>query len=167
MNRGQAVEALPEVGILDGRHPPKALPLPVILAPLRQARFEARLQAAAARHERDARGLVERLEAADHRQQFQPLATGVRFFVGGFESGFAGVAAEDKSPTSAGRIVTIGSQSGFRIEQEVRGGNCHRWRVALGGQGLTLRPMRIRSANSRFLHPRAGRLSGHMANSPP
>lgn len=167
VDRGQPVEPLPQIGIFDGRHPPVPLPLPVVLAPLRQTRFQPRLQIPAPRHQRHSRRLVERLQSADHRQQLQPFAAGLVLLVGGFEGRFAGRAAEDESPPRGGRIVRIGSQSGFRIEQEVRGGNCHRWRVALGGQGLTLRPVRIRSAYSRFLHPGASRRSEHMADLPP
>lgn len=75
--------------------------------------------------------MIEGLQAADDGEQFEPLAAGGRFVVGGLGGRFAGGGAKDEAPALGLTIVSIGSQSGFRVEQEVRGGYAHRRRLAL------------------------------------
>jgi hypothetical protein len=75
--------------------------------------------------------LVQGLEATDDGKQLKSFAAGCGLFVGGFGGCLTSGRAKDESPALGGTIVSTGSQSGFRIKQEVRGGNAHRRRQAL------------------------------------
>jgi hypothetical protein len=89
MNLQQPVDPLPQIGVLDRRHLAVPLPLPVVLAPVGQAKLQAALNVSAAGHQRHLRRLIERLEPADDGQQLQPLRASGMLVVGRLERCFA------------------------------------------------------------------------------
>jgi hypothetical protein len=126
VNFREAIEPPPEVAVFDRCHAAIPFPLPVVLFPVRQARFEAAAQVAAAGYERHAGWLRKGFEAADDRQELQSFDAGGWLFVGCFQLGLAARLAEDEPPATAVRIVTSGSLSGFRVQKEMRGADAHR-----------------------------------------
>ena len=116
------IDALPQVAVANRHHRAESLPLPVVFAPLAQLATNAAADVAAASEQRDARRAIERFEAADDGQQFQPAAAGVRFRIGGRES-------LDRRRPIAGRISNAACRAGsvrFGMQQEVGQGRLHR-----------------------------------------
>ncbi len=75
------VQSLPEVAVADRHHLSEPLPAPAVIAPFGQPVVDAPTHVVATADQRDASGLVDRLQAADHRQQVEPFPPNVRLVV--------------------------------------------------------------------------------------
>ncbi len=74
MEPHRPVNPLPEIAVGDRHHLAVVLPLPAVAPPFGQTMPKPFADVAAGGDERDPGGLIEGLQSADHRQQFQPFA---------------------------------------------------------------------------------------------
>jgi hypothetical protein len=83
MVRERSIDPLPKIAVADRFDPTKSLPAPLGETPLVQTTAYAAGDVSAGCNEGDARRLIERLQAADDRQELRTLARSVRLFIGG------------------------------------------------------------------------------------
>lgn len=93
MDLQRIVNALPKILVFYGYELPKSIPLPIRTSPIFQAVADSAAHVMARGDQGDVRGLLERLESADHRQELYAI-DGItwlqvaflprRFAVGGF-----------------------------------------------------------------------------------
>lgn len=129
MKSQRAINSPPEVEVFDRHQFAKRLPLPVVGSPLLEPLLDPTRNVFAGRDQSYVRRLIEGFEPSHSRQQLEPLALHVRFFVGRFELGGSVGGLQDKTPVSS---LAIAASLG--IEQKVGSAGCHR-QVAYGCLG--------------------------------
>jgi hypothetical protein len=117
-----AVDPLPKIPVLDPRHLAEPFPLPIVFAPLRQAEPQAATDIAAGGDQRDARRLVQCLQAPHDGQQFQPTGIGRTFLVSRLQTRRPVDTFQDKTPAgsfAASAALARRRATGLGKQQEV------------------------------------------------
>ena len=74
-------DALPKILVADGDEFAEPFPSPFTFAPLAQTLTNSAAYVAAAGQQRDARGLIECFQGANHCEQLEPIPTGARLLI--------------------------------------------------------------------------------------
>ena len=112
-----AVQAAPQVGVFYRNHFALTFPMPVVGPPVVEAVFDAAADVIAGGLQRYMSGLIDRLQAADNCEQFQPFAMYGWFGVFHFDLRSAIGGMQGKVPIAgAVEAVTIGPEQKVRCE---------------------------------------------------